>query len=220
MATTKKSKTLSDALVMLMPIAVPYAVKKLFALVPRGSRVDEFFEHYKEHWTAVSTVVGDFILGITNLPDLGDDLVAEFSAEVARTIKERYSEGEYLKDITSEKNGVIFPVSIAMATLSKAELVKFVKLLNVLPEDQRKKVLALEMGGKEDTKEYTKTLVSLNEDQFKAWAAIIAPVKKPKVDTEFEKNIKEGVSEFKSDAKNYFQKDSWAVRLAKRKGLM
>jgi hypothetical protein len=215
-----KENPLQNAFKLLMPIAVPYAVKQLLALVPPGSKVDDFFAKYKENWGKVSAAVTMLVLQITKMPDLADDLVTELSAEVARVIKEKYSDGENLIDINPEKTGKEFSLSAAMPSLTKNKLVIFTGLLQALPEKQRKKILAMDFGGKELTKEFIKTLVTLDEPQFKAWAEVMSPADKPHVDTEFEKNIKEGLNEFKSDAKSYFQKDSWAVRLAKSKGLM
>lgn len=215
-----KENTTQNAFKLLMPIAVPYAVKRLLALVPPGSKVDDFFEKYKENWGKVSAAVTMLVLQITKMPDLADDLVAELGAEVARVIKEKYSDGENLTSMNPVKTGNEFPLSFAIPSLDKDELVIFTGLLQALPEKQRKKILAMEFGGRESTKDFAKILVTLDEPQFKAWAEAISPADKPHVDSEFEKNIKEGFNEFKSDAKNYFQKDSWAVRRAKAKGLM
>lgn len=218
--TPSKGKSLSDVLVMFMPIAVPYTVKRLFALVPPGSRVDEFFEHYKEHWGAISTAVGAFILQITDMPDLVDDFVAELSAEVARVIKERYSDGEYLKSIAplTAVNGC--PLSSVMSSLTLANLNKFTQLLNLLPEEQRKRIRAYSSDSKDEARSLIKLLVRMTDDQFKAWAEVMEPAKKPRVDSEFEKAIKTGLNEFQTDAKTYLKKDSYFVRMAKAKGLM
>lgn len=218
--TPPKGKSLSDALVMLMPIVVPYAVKKLFALVPPGSKVDEFFEHYKEHWGTISTAVGTLILQITNMPDLADDLVAELSAEVARVIKEKYSDGEHLKSIAplTATNGC--PLSAVMSSLTLANLNKFTQLLNLLPEEQGKRIRAYSSDSKDEARSLIKLLVRMTDDQFKAWADVMEPAKKPRVDSEFEKAFKAGLNEFQTDAKAFLQKDSYFVRMAKSKGLM
>lgn len=215
-----KENTSQNAFKLLMPIAVPYAVKQLLALVPPGSKVDDFFAKYKENWGKVSAAVTMLVLQVTKMPDLADDFVTELSAEVARVIREKYTDGENLKDITPAKTGNEFPISAAMTSLTKDELVDFTGLLQALPEKQRKKILALDLGGKESTKEFIKILVTLNEAQFKSWAEVMSPAEKPKVETEFEKNARIGLNEFKDDARSYFQKDSWFVRRAKSKGLM
>lgn len=215
-----KGKVFSDAFKLLMPIAVPYAVKQLLALVPPGSKVDDFFAKYKENWSKVSAAVTMMVLQITNMPDLADDFVAELNAEVARVIKEKYSDGENLKDINPVKTGSEFPISAAMTSLTKDELVVFTGLLKALSEKQRKKILCMEFSGKENTKEFIKILVALDEAEFKAWAEVMSPSDKPKTDTELEKNLKDGLNGFKTDAGSFLKRDSWLVRKAKEKGLM
>jgi hypothetical protein len=216
----KRKKVISDSFKVLMPIAVPYAVKMLMGLVPDGSKADDFFMKYKEHWGKITPALTALVLQLTNMPEYADEIVAELSAEVARNIKEKYSDGESLKNPKAEKVAVTFPISYAMATLPKAELVKFTKLVESLPEKQRKTILALEVGSKDDTKEFIKTLVAMNVAQFKAWSDVMAPVAKPKADSDLVKGVKKNLNEFSEDSKNYFQKDSYLVRLAKAKGLM
>jgi hypothetical protein len=217
----KKKKLVMDSFKAIMPIAVPYAVKMLMNLVPEGSKVEDFFMKYKENWGKVAPAVTTLILQVTNMPEYADDIVAELSAEVARTIKEKYSDGDKLKNTSSEKAAAgSFPISFAMTSLTKDELVGFTGLVQSLPEKQRKKILALEVGSKDDTKAFIKTLVTMEEVQFKMWADVMSPVEQPKTDTALEKGIKDGWNEFTDDSKSYFQKDSYFVRLAKSRGLM
>lgn len=223
MATTtdpKKKKLVTDAFKAIMPIAVPFAVKKLIALVPEGSKLEDFFINYQEHWGKVAPAMTTLILQITNMPEFADDIVAELSAEVARTIKEKYSDGEKIKNPNAEKAASFFPISFAMTSLDKNDLTVFTGLVQSLPEKQRKKVLALEFGSKDDTKVFLKTLVTLEEAQFKAWAEIMAPIVAPKPDSKFEQAVKTGLNEFSDDTKSFFKKDSYFTKLAKQKGLM
>ncbi len=207
-----KENTFQNAFKLLMPIAVPYAVKQILALVPPGSKVDDFFLKYRENWGKVSAAVTMLVLQVTKMPDLADDLVTELSAEVARVIREKYSDGENLTGINPVKTGQEFPLSAAMTSLTKDELVVFTGLLQALSEKQRKKVLAMDFGGKGSTEEFIKTLVTLDEPQFKAWAEVMSPADKPHVDSEFEKNVKESFTQFKGDATTFFGKETWLER--------
>jgi len=215
-----KKKSPADALKSIMPIVIPYAAKMLINLVPAGSKVEDFFVKYKSYWEKVAPAISMLVLQLTNMPDIADDVMAELSAEIARAIKEKYSDGETFKDVKPEKDSGVFPISFAMASLNKDELSAFTVRLQLLNEKQRKKVLALELGGKDATKEFIKVLIALDETVFKAWVDVIAPVTEPKPDSAFEKAVKEGLNEFTQDSKKYFQKDSYFVRLAKQKGLM
>jgi hypothetical protein len=216
-----KKKTTTDAMESILPIVIPYAAKKLINLVPTGSKVEDFFIEYRSHWEKVAPVLATFIRGITNAPDLVDDIVSELSAEVARAIKEKYSDGEHLKDLSAEKGSTKnFSIAYAMDMMTKSKLVIFTGLLKSLPEEQRKNVLKYEIGTKDETKKCVNTLAQLTSDQLKDWADVMVPVKTPKPDSEFEKAAKKGLKNFSSDTRKLFKKDSYFTRIAKQKGLM
>lgn len=216
-----KKKGASDALKSIMPIVVPYAAKMLVSLVPEGSKVEDFFVKYKTYWEKVAPAVSTLVLQLTNMPDIADDIVAELSAEVARAIKDKYSDGEHLKDMSSDKGASKrFSIAYAMDMMTKAKLVTFTNLLKSLPEEQRKNVLRYEIGTKEEAQKCANTLTLLTSDQLKDWSDMMVPVKAKKPDSKFEKAVKDGLDEFSDDAKSYFQKDSYFVRLAKSKNLM
>jgi len=218
MKVVKKGPSItSDAIKAALPEAVKFGVETFLKLIPANSKLEDVLKKYKNYWPALAPLISLTIERITNLSDIGDDILSGVNSEIARQLKEKYSDDE---DINPVKTGKEFPLSSAMTSLTKDELVMFTGLLQALPEKQRKKLLAMEFGGKESAKEFIKILAALDEEQFKAWAEVMSPVDKPRVDSKFETDVKEGLNQFKDDAKDFFKKDSWVTSLAKKRGLM
>ncbi len=213
-----KKKIWADGLKIAMPIIVPIVVKKLVAMIPAGTKVDTFFSNYKEQWLKVAPIATGLILQLTNMPDFADDMVAELGAEVARVIKEKYSDGNDFKEDSgaAKEKTPVYTLTNAMVLADKDQLLAFSILLNSISEEQRKRVLSFNASNKDDAKNLLVILAGYSETEFKIWAEVIAPTKAPHVDTEFEKNVKESLNSFKDDANSFFEKKTWLQKQAEK----
>ena len=213
-----KKKIFADALKVAMPIVVPIAAKMIINLVPSGSKVDVVLKKYQDYWGKITPALSTMVLQITNAPEFVDDIIAELSAEVVRTIKERYKDG--IVDKKNEKN-IVGGVSlqISMTSLPVSTFLKLTQLINSLPEEKRQKVLNFE-SPKEGASAFAAMLTNLSSEEFKSWVDLIFPDQKPREETAFEKKTKESLKDFQEDSRRFFQKDSWLTKLAKDKGLM
>lgn len=219
----QKSKILSDALKGVIPIAVPFAAKFIINMVPDNSKLEDFLKNYKNYWEKVAPTLSTIVMQLTNAPEFVDDIVAELSAEVARAIKEKYSDEDgNLKVSRGSKKEMVRVVS-AMALLKKAQFTKLISLINSrdVSIKQRKDILNFEVSPNQDEAiKFVATLSLLTQDQFNDWVALISPILPPKEKTELEKKLSEGWNDFQTDANKFFAKDSLVTRIAKQKGLM
>lgn len=221
----RERKLFSDALKLAIPAIVPLMVKEVLGLVPPGSKIDHVLDKFQEHSGKIISTVSAAILTLTNAPEFFDDIVASLNTEVIKELKKRYSEDGEKKSLIKKAGFVDKGISLGKAAMliPGKESAVLLKLINSdeLSKEQRSNLFDFVVSSeKTEAKEIALNLSALRKIQFLAWAELVSPKKEPIKETELEKQIKEGLEEFKADAKNYFQRDSYFVRLAKQKGLM
>ena len=90
-AENKKKSIFQDALGQLVPIFVPWAIDQLLAIVPDGTKVDDFLKNNHKYWGKVTNTLAMLIKRFTNAPDIVDDIINEVTAESNSAILKKYS---------------------------------------------------------------------------------------------------------------------------------
>ena len=219
-----KTELMDNALKTLVPIIVPYAAKFITKLIPADSKLEDVLKNYKEYWNKVTPLVSLLVLQFTDMPELADDIVAQLSIEVARTIENKYSaEGNKLPIQENHKNRI--SISSAMASASKDDFVKLINLLKSVSEEQRRKILLYNLESEETAKAFISTLSSLEKQQFKDWVKEFFPTnkpkeeKKPKEENKSKTNPSAQRKGFADRMRDYLAEETWLEKFAKKRRL-
>ncbi|MCX6797991.1 MAG: hypothetical protein NTX66_02115 [Candidatus Falkowbacteria bacterium] len=218
---------ISDITKVAFPILVPMGVKFIMGLVPKGSTIDQIMEKYHEYWEKISPALTFMVLRFTDNKDIVDDILSELSAEVSKALKERFGKDGLStgQDGTSSAGIPMEKVIVIASMLDDNDRKNFFKLLaEISDEDQRRRFSNLLLPLKEG-KEILTGWSKLTKEEFLMMVESLVPLKKPRVPTEFEKNLKKfaedtlktaggNLKDFKSDMENVMAKETPINRLA------
>jgi hypothetical protein len=219
METKRKNKSfLSDSIRQSIPMFAPVAAKMILGLVPKGSKLDDILRDYQQYWTKIIPGISVVLMQAFNAPDILDDILTELSSETVEAIKERYNNDQSSPASKRTKDGVT--LGSASLCLKKAKFMAINKLLSNLPEKQRREIVDLDLGPQTEAVAKVSMLSLLDEVNFKLWADVYCPEKKPRKETSFEKEVKSRFKDFKSDVSALPANAGFFARWANRKGLM
>lgn len=225
-----KEALFKNGMISLIPSLVPAIAKKIVSMVPENSKVEDVLKNYKNYWEKIAPGVSMLALSVIGNSELSALFVAELNAEVARAIRERYSDknGVVIKNFNHRQSEDCqkFTMTIAEATtyLKGVELAKFYQLLNSSKIDVEQKRNILNFPINQDHKAslaFVETLTSLTEDDFILITNNLINFSNQKSNTKAENKQKQKKAvNKKSKSKGFFNRESYFVRLAKEKGLM
>lgn len=225
-----KEALFKNGMTSLIPSLVPAIAKKIISMVPENTKAEDVLKNYKDYWEKIAPGISMLALSVIGTSELSSSFIAELNAEVARAIRERYSDGKgiVIKGFARGQNQAQqkFTTTIAEATtyLKGSELAKFYKLLNSDKIDTEQKKNILDFPINKDRKAslaFVETLASLSEDDFILITTNLINFGSQKSNNKAEnKQSQKKTRTKKSKNKGFFAKESWFVRRAKEKGLM
>lgn len=178
----KQPTVTADIIKSLMPVVVPFAVNFIVEMIPEGTKIDDIMKDFNKYWQKVAVAIPPIIMQFTNLTDIGDDIVAEFSAEVSRALKERYSGegGSKTKDPVAAKVTVA-TVRDIIGILPTADFNKLMALIINKDKTSINQFLDYSFGLKQaEAISVLTNLAQAEQDKFDVWFDSCFPKVEPK----------------------------------------
>lgn len=221
-AENKKKSFFQDALGQLVPIFVPWAIDQLLAIVPDGTKVDDFLKNNNKNWGKITNTLAMLIKRFTNAPDIVDDIINEVTAESNSAILKKYGADGTIKGSSSkQKNHTSKRVEDLVALLPSKELIQFNSNLSSISAEQRQIIKEFKILDVEpEATQFIINLAHMSIDQFKLWADLYCPLS-AKRKSKFEISLEEAWGEFQADMKDTnIGKNGFFAKMARKKKLM
>jgi len=212
-----------DSLQMFINFVVPVGVRKILSMVPDAT-YEKYVANVQKYWDDALPFAAFGILRAFNAPYIIDDLTTEILAELKRAMDERTKNGSEGKKDDAKSDD--FEKIIILATeLDQLNLMIFLDMLSAITDKKQANKFANHLLPRKNGAATVNAWTDLDQARFQGVVDFIVP---PHVETKLEKTIKEvtddisqgaqkSLDKFGEDAKNYFQKKNWLVRLAERK---
>jgi len=204
-----------DLFEVLLVSQAPRLAKMLVDSIP-DLTYERYIKDHKSIWNVAFPATSLAILRKYEGSELGKTFMVQMSAAINRAINDRAGNINLSLGEGQSNKTAIYPLSFAMLSLDKDSILSLTKLISTLSEHQKRAMMAIELGNQESAEKVLNTLISFDQEQFKAWADLMVPDEKPREKTEIEKKLSSDFDEFIGDAESYFKKETWLDRMARK----
>ena len=210
-----------DAKKLFVEFAIPPLVKFVVDRIP-DITYEQFVLNYQKIWDAVLPGFSFAILRAFNAPEIVDELTTEILASVKVAMDDRTDDMKERNDPAKKTNVAgprkSAPIKDLLGSLAPTDFANFLNLANSLDDEQRSILMSTYLDlNQRDAVAVLKNASGVTEQIFKLWVNGVAPKPKAKVptpDTKIEKFVKDGLTDFGTDAKTFLGKKSWLEQLA------